>query len=118
MAKILIVEDDVELANAMLLTLELSGHQVEHKTDGLHGVQMAKTFHPDMIIMDLNMYGMDGISAIRYIFQRKLCKKIMVLTVWETMPEELKKFGITHFYTKPINLKKLPFIVKRILEEP
>jgi DNA-binding response OmpR family regulator len=118
LAKILIVEDDVELANAMLLTLELCDHQVEHKTDGLHGVQTARTFRPDIVIMDLNMYAMDGVSAIRYIIQRKLCKKIMVLTVLETMPDELNEYGITHFYTKPINLKKLPFIVKKILDEP
>jgi signal transduction histidine kinase len=58
--RILVVEDNVDSAEAMLLLLRQSGHEVKTVNDGAEAVGIARIFRPDVILLDIGLPGMDG----------------------------------------------------------
>jgi CheY-like chemotaxis protein len=58
--RILVVEDNVDSAEAMLLLLRQSGHEVMTVNDGAEAVGVARVFRPDVILLDIGLPGMDG----------------------------------------------------------
>jgi PAS domain S-box-containing protein len=63
--RILLIEDSEDVLFLMKMELELMGHAVLTALDGVRGLQLAKTFRPDLIISDIKMPGMDGYEFIR-----------------------------------------------------
>jgi CheY-like chemotaxis protein len=55
MAKVLIIDDDPDIVEAVRLILESSGHTVEEARDGVSGLSKVKEFNPDMIVLDVMM---------------------------------------------------------------
>jgi DNA-binding response OmpR family regulator len=62
MKKILIVEDQDDIREFILITLELSDHELHTAVDGLQGWQMAQEIKPDLVLSDVMMPGMDGLE--------------------------------------------------------
>jgi CheY-like chemotaxis protein len=67
MRRVLIVEDYEDARSLIGLILEGAGYRVLSASDGLEGVELARKFHPDAIVMDLFMPVMDGVEATRRI---------------------------------------------------
>jgi CheY-like chemotaxis protein len=65
MARILIIDDDVELRALLRMALEETGHQVDEATDGAEGIQAYRQRPADLILCDLVMPGMEGLETIR-----------------------------------------------------
>jgi signal transduction histidine kinase len=61
--RVLVVEDNPDAAATMRDFLELSGHEVELAASGLDGVQAARKFHPEVVLCDLGLPGMDGFEV-------------------------------------------------------
>ena len=61
--RILVVEDNPDAAESLRDFLELSGHEVELANSGLDGVQAARQFHPEIVLCDLGLPGMDGFQV-------------------------------------------------------
>jgi diguanylate cyclase (GGDEF)-like protein len=61
---ILIADDDEDIRAYLEVTLELAGYQVLHARDGLEAIQRARTGHPDLIILDVMMPGLDGMETL------------------------------------------------------
>ena len=81
MSKILIVDDSpVDVQNLQNILTD-AGHLVTVATSGADGVAKAKSGSPDVIMMDVNMPGLDGFSAARQLTQDTLTKKIPVVFV-------------------------------------
>lgn len=80
--KILIIDDAVDLREAMADILELKGYETLIADDGTLGVQKALSEHPDLTLLDLRMNDMDGFDVIRHIRQDGWGKnaKILILT--------------------------------------
>lgn len=64
MAKILIVEDDSFLNKMYAKKFEVEGYEVQTAADGLEGLEKMRSFHPDMVLMDVMMPRLDGLSAL------------------------------------------------------
>ena len=60
---VLIVEDDPHTVEVVQLYLRRDGHQVISAADGLEGLRLAREAHPDLVVLDLMLPGMDGIEA-------------------------------------------------------
>ncbi len=65
MAKILIIDDDADIVEAMRLVLEKRGHKVDMAVDGNEGLAKARAGKPDAIILDVMMPGLDGFEVAR-----------------------------------------------------
>ncbi|SRR5712691_5117490 len=64
---ILVVEDDVDSRDMLTVLLELSGHRVRAAADGLQGVEVACSVHPDIAFIDIGLPGIDGYEVARRI---------------------------------------------------
>jgi len=79
MAKILIVDDDPDLVEAVSIILESKGYEVAAAYDGEEGLQKVKTERPDLIVLDVMMPGKDGYTVCKELKGDPACASIPVL---------------------------------------
>jgi CheY-like chemotaxis protein len=91
---ILVVEDSPVQAFAMIQLLEQRGLNVLCAPDGLAGVTMAKKFHPDLIILDIQMPVMDGLEACHIIKQDPAFQEVPIVFLTAHGEPELLRKGI------------------------
>ena len=118
--KILIVEDNENNRSLFRDVLTFHGYGVAVAADGQEGVTLARQLKPDLILMDIQMPGMDGMtaSAILKADPETCGLKIIALTSF-AMRGDLEKFlaaGFDGYLSKPIRTRELPGLVKRWLE--
>ena len=65
--RLLVIEDDPHIAEGLELNLTLLGYQVRVATDGIEGLQLWRDWHPQLIVLDLMLPGMDGLSVLQNI---------------------------------------------------
>src|SRR4051812_27269476 len=65
MARVLVVEDNPDLAYGLRNSLEIAGHEVVVAADGLAGIAQARGCDPDVVVLDLMLPGMDGYRVLR-----------------------------------------------------
>ena len=117
--RILVVEDNPQ--NRMLVkdVLEFHGYEIMEAEDGQAGIEMAKKYKPDLILMDLQMPVMDGFTAGKIIRGDPDIKNIKMIAVTSFAmlgdKERIMEAGFDHYIAKPINTRELPDLVKRIL---
>jgi len=114
---ILVVEDNEN--NLMLVrdVLELKGYTVLAAMTGAEGIRLAVEASPDLILMDIQLPDIDGITALAQIRATQSAKNIPVLAVSASaMPEDRHKIaasGFEAYITKPLNMKSLLQTVER-----
>ena len=77
--KILIVEDESNIADSVKLNLEAEGYEVEYTTDGQMGLHYARTMKPDLILLDIMLPKLDGFE-VNKIIQKELSTPVIFLT--------------------------------------
>ena len=80
--RILIIEDEPELADAIKIRLEERGYIADTANDGLEGWKAVQSIKPDLVLLDLILPVMDGYEVCRYIKGDKKTKNIPVITVY------------------------------------
>lgn len=120
-SRILLVEDDDYDRGVASLVLRASGYEVLEATDGELGVSLAKTTHPDLVIVDLQLAGMSGLEATRQILQMDEMKDVPVVALTPgDVPgniEALARVGCRGYITKPIDTNMLASQIQLYLEE-
>src|SRR6476620_4449361 len=79
-ARVLVVDDEAEMAESVALILRRAGHDPTMETDPRHAVELAVNDRPDIIITDLRMPGVDGAGLIEAVRARQCQAPIIVLT--------------------------------------
>jgi len=79
--KILVIEDNLDTTSVMRTVLEREGYSVMTALDGEKGLESARTFHPDVILLDLMMPIMDGHTTNHHLKKDPLTKNIPVIVV-------------------------------------
>jgi CheY-like chemotaxis protein len=108
-ARVLIVEDDAMVAMVIQFMLEDRGYEVVAiAPDGLSAVDFAAEFHPDVVLMDLNIPDIDGLEAARRIVRRYPIP-IIALTGYSKSEwgERASQAGIVEFVEKPTSAEEL-----------
>ena len=113
--RILVVEDNADAAATMRDFLELSGHEVELASSGMEGVQAARLFHPEVVLCDLGLPGMDGyqVAAALRRDPDTASAKLIAVTGYgrDEDRRKSKEAGFDQHLTKPVN----PDQLKRLL---
>ncbi len=104
MNKILVVDDDEYILKSIDLLLKSGGYSVETASDGIEALEKVTSFNPDLIIMDIMMPGMDGISALMRIRERESIPVIMLSAKGETEDKVIGlNAGADDYVTKPFS---------------
>jgi len=121
MSTILIVEDNEKNMKLVRDILQHQGHTTLEAVTGADGVRIAKEAKPDLVLMDIQLPDIDGITALRQIRAEPLLDATPVLAVSASvMPDEQQKIvtsGFDAFIIKPINLKQFRDTVKLFLTQ-
>ena len=121
MSLILIVEDNDKNMKLVRDIVRHKGHSTLEATTGEAGVQLATLHRPDLILMDIQLPGIDGIEALRRIRAQPALADVPVIAVSASvMPDDQRHIvssGFDAFVPKPISLKPFVAVVERFLRE-
>ncbi|WP_026750902.1 MULTISPECIES: response regulator transcription factor [unclassified Sediminibacterium] len=118
-ANILIVEDELNLHEALKLNLEMEGYEVTSAFDGNEALKKVENAYFDLIIMDIMLPELDGISVTESIRVHNNEVPILMLSAKNTPADKvlgLKK-GADDYLTKPFNLDELLIRVSKLIEK-
>lgn len=115
----LVVEDFEDSRFMMRRLLEMAGYNVLEATDGRQAVELAVEKHPSVILMDLSLPKLDGLSATREIRKHQECSDVPIVAVSahdgpESRSEALAA-GCNEYMTKPIDWDQLSALVSRLV---
>lgn len=108
--RVLIIEDDSDLAANIYDYLEAKGHIPDTAGDGITGLHLAVTNDYDVIVMDIMMPGMDGLTACcKLKGESDVATPVLMLTAKDTLDDKLAGFdsGADDYLVKPFSLKEL-----------
>ena len=116
MTTVLIIEDEKELSNVLKAYLERAGYDVLVANRGDQGLALWEANHPDMVLLDLNLPGMDGIDIARKIRQTDDTPLIMTTARVEELDRLLGlEMGADDYITKPFSPREVVARVKAVL---
>lgn len=117
--KVLVVDDEPDVVEFLSYNLLKENFEVVKAYDGISGIEMALSQHPDVIIMDVRMPGMTGIEACRKIKSNESMKniRILFLTADNDQYTTLNAIdaGGDHFITKPIRPSLIIGMIKELI---
>ena len=118
-SKILLVDDDPDIIELLEYNLRKEGYEISSANDGIQAVEMAKTFKPDLILLDVMMPRQDGIETARQLRQLVDFKDIYILFLTARAEEftEVAAFdvGADDYIVKPIKPRALVSRIKAVL---
>jgi two-component system cell cycle response regulator DivK len=110
MAKILIVEDNAANMKLAIFLIESAGHSVLSATDAEAGLTLARGERPDLILMDIQLPGMDGLEATRLLKADESTHAIPVIALTALAmkgdEERIRAAGCDGYIAKPINYQE------------
>ena len=107
--RILLVDDDHSLLRLLSLRLSTAGYEILAVESGEQALAQLPLFHPNLIITDLQMDGMDGLTLFNQVHSRNPSLPVMILTAHGTIPDavEATSRGVYSYLTKPFDSKTL-----------
>lgn len=120
MAKILVVEDNVDLAYGLRNNLEIEGHEVDTAADGLAALERATTGGYDLVCLDLMIPGLSGLELLRRIRVAEVPVRVLILSALGEEVDRVRglQLGADDYMTKPFSLLELLARVKVCLRRP
>ena len=113
---VLVVDDEEAIAEAVRARLQSEGFQVVVAGDGPEAIGLCEQVHPDLVVLDLMLPGMDGLEVCRQI-QRDRWVPVLMLTARTEEADKVAGFavGADDYLTKPFSLRELVVRVRAIL---
>ena len=118
MARILVVEDECAALNSLATLLKDEGYEVLKAGDGERGLSRALAEEPDLILLDIRLPKMDGLTVLQKIREGYNDAAVLIMTADTTSNNAIRatQYGAFDYITKPINFDHLMILVKRALE--
>ena len=115
-ARVLVVEDEATMADVVARYLRRDGHEVRVVGDGLEAVAAYREFHPDILVLDLMLPGIDGFEVVRRI-RRVAETPVIMLTARADEMDRLLGFGLgaDDYVVKPFSPRELAARVQAVL---
>ena len=120
MAKILVIDDEQDIRNLLDTLLRRKGYDVVLAESGRKGLELFRRERPDVIVLDLKMPEMDGLTVLRQIHSLDPKKPVIILTGAGTAEAEqqVRTLGVTEYIEKEFSLHLLGDSLKRLLNNP
>ncbi len=120
MPRILIVDDEPEMIRGLVDNLHFEGYQTITAGDGEHGLALALSEAPDLIVLDLMMPGLSGWDVCRTLRQKGLDIPVIMLTARGEETDQVRglEMGADDYVTKPFSLRELLARIRAVLRRP
>jgi two-component system, cell cycle response regulator DivK len=122
MSLILIVEDNEKNLKLVRDVLQVKGYETIEAVTGEEGVALARERNPDLILMDIQLPGINGIDALKTLRADPATARIPAIAVTASVMQQDRKLiteaGFDAYLGKPIDLREFLATVKKILETP
>jgi two-component system OmpR family response regulator len=107
--KLLVVEDDTELASALISRLSREGYAVDMAFDGKEAIKLIEINEYDLAVLDMNLPLLDGSEVLRYIRAAKPRLRVLVLTARDALGDRVGSLdmGADDYLTKPFHFEEL-----------
>lgn len=119
MGKILVIDDDETVHLICRAYLTKAGHTVDTAFDGPEGIEKAKSFAPDLILLDINMPKMSGFDTAKALKESEETKKVPIFMMTSLKQESNIQrgygLGIDEYITKPANMEHLKLRIEKFL---
>lgn len=120
MAKVLVIDDAPNVRTLLDMLLRHQGYDVVLADNGWKGLQLYRQKHPDVILLDLNMPELDGVTVLKQIRSVDHKQPVVILTGDSTPATErqVRALGVSEFILKGSSLHVLADTLQRILKTP
>ena len=109
MTRLLVVDDEPEICDFLKSFFEDRDFEVRSALSGEEAIRAVETFHPQVMLLDIKMRGMDGLAVLREVKEKNPKIKVIMVTAIETTDkiEEAMRLGADNYITKPLSLDYL-----------
>jgi len=116
-ARILVVEDNADLAGGLRYNLELEGYAVAHAEDGHAALRLAREWRPDLLVLDLMLPGIDGYQVLQQLRAGGSRVPVLILSARGEEADKVRGFRLDadQYVTKPFGLLELLERVRSLL---
>jgi len=116
-SKVLVIEDNQDLAYGLRNNLEIEGHQVDVAGDGAEGLARVRKTEPDLVILDLMLPGLDGFRVLRTLRDEGRRLPVLILTARGDESDKVRglRLGADDYVTKPFGVLELLARVEALL---
>jgi len=120
MAKILVIDDEQGIRNLLDTLLRRKGYDVVLADSGRKGLELFRREHPDVVVLDLKMPEMDGLTVLRKIHSIEPGKPVIMLTGAGTgeAEQQVRALGVIEYVEKEFSMHLLGDSLKRLLNNP
>ena len=120
MAKILVIDDEQSIRDLLDTLLRRKGYDVVLAESGQKGLEIFRRERPDVLVLDLKMPGMDGLTVLQQVHSLNPTQPVIMLTGAGTPEAErqARALGVTEYVEKEFSLHLLGDALKRLLNNP
>ncbi len=116
MKRILVADDEPSIRKLYERELIREGYEVHFASNGQEAVQLSARVHPDLIVMDIRMPGMDGIESMRRIMEEDNQIPIVINTAYTSYKDNFLCWSADAYVTKSSDLTELKAAIRGLLE--
>lgn len=113
--RVLVVDDNYPSAMTLTWAMEENGHDVRTAYNGAQAVEMAKDFHPEVVLLDIGMPVMNGLETCKALRQQPNMDDILIIaqTAWgdEAMRGRTEEAGFDAHLVKPVDLEEVERLI-------
>src|ERR1700710_2262388 len=108
-SRVLVIEDDRKLADALTAGLRAEGYEVDHATTGEEGFFLIHSQRPDILILDLTLPHRGGLDVLRQVRREQIDTRVLVLTSHNTTDDRVEglRAGADDYLGKPFSFPEL-----------
>ncbi|MBS5081809.1 MAG: response regulator transcription factor [Clostridiales bacterium] len=115
--RILIVEDEIDLCDSIAEGLQIDGYAVDTCYDGTEAYELITTETYDLVVLDLNLPGMDGMDVLSKVRKQDKSTKILILSARSTVTDKVTGLdsGANDYLAKPFDFEELEARIRCLL---
>jgi len=120
MARVLVVDDEPRIVSFVSRALFAEGFQVDGAHDGIRGLELARTGSYELVVLDLLLPHLDGMSVLQGLMESRPDQRVLVLSALSDVETKVRclEFGASDYLSKPFSLAELIARIRARLRQP